>query len=733
MINKIDLRKAISSIAISNAKRNTIYKAFSDLDSITKEEFDSVKSDISKVVESMLTKDAVGKANGVASLDSNCSVPIEQLGNIDTKLFLIVRELPTTDIQSNKIYLVPNQDGQGNNVYIEYLYVEDVWEKLGEFKPEVDLSHIEAKLDNKADLDKTKNVKVEQLTPAITYDEDNNNINGMFDCYKLGKFNSIVKNDNPDNGWQYYDFGYRIDDDFVPQYIYDDTADEHIEITATTYLDDINDGDGGYAFNTAKPLDLTHDLYLDNEQTGIVSRIFKSDIDKDTVKNSIIIGGYPIDASSETDIEYSIIFQALNGWGSSNTKIKNSIIFNAGNSNKPIPNNANVTDNIILSTQGDSINKDKCVLIGHCKTKTNLTEGSVLIGQNDIAENACISIGCSCNTKGGIVIGKTSYAGRSSVTIGNFSNTRIFSPDAISIGFGTWCNTNSVAIGSSASALSEQSVSIGYETACRGKFSISIGNAITSNTVSNPSIKIGKFANPSATNDYGYYYIGGYKDDTTYYNIEETLTYNNQHKKYIYGIGGYDGTNSATEGIKSLQEVLADKADASAVPTKVSQLINDSNFATPNDNAIFAGLTIHNNAKIRYIQRTDGDEGTYLLAENPADRVANKVYSADGNLFDVGKLVKNVQCNVSGDANNIEFGYTTVDGTYNFSVVPTVTTNHAGIMTAADKVKLDSLPSITSKLVNITTASTAEEVVTKFNALLADLKAKGYMEADTPQ
>lgn len=140
MINKNDLRKAISSIAISNAKRNTIYKAFSDLGSITKEEFDSVKFDISKVVESMLTKDTVGKANGVASLDSNGSVPIEQLGNMDTKLFLIVRELPTTDIKTNKIYLVPNQDGQGNNVYIEYLYVENVWEKLGEFKPEVDLS-----------------------------------------------------------------------------------------------------------------------------------------------------------------------------------------------------------------------------------------------------------------------------------------------------------------------------------------------------------------------------------------------------------------------------------------------------------------------------------------------------------------------------------------------------------------------------------------------------------------
>lgn len=140
MINKNDLRKAIDSIAISNAKRNTIYKAFSDLGSISKEELDSIKSDISKVVESMLTKDTVGKANGVASLDSNGSVPIEQLGNIDTTLFLIVRELPTTDIKTNKIYLIPNKDDQGNNVYIEYLYVDNVWENLGEFKAEVDLS-----------------------------------------------------------------------------------------------------------------------------------------------------------------------------------------------------------------------------------------------------------------------------------------------------------------------------------------------------------------------------------------------------------------------------------------------------------------------------------------------------------------------------------------------------------------------------------------------------------------
>ena len=45
------------------------------------------------------------------------------------------------------------------------------------------------------------------------------------------------------------------------------------------------------------------------------------------------------------------------------------------------------------------------------------------------------------------------------------------------------------------------------------------------------------------------------------------------------------------------------------------------------------------------------------------------------------------------------------------------------------KLKAEQLP----KLVNITTASIAEEIVTKVNAFLADFKAKGYMETDTAQ
>lgn len=772
MINKIDLRKAISSIAISNAKRNTIYRAFSDLDSITKEEFDSVKSDISKVVESMLTKDTVGKANGVASLDSNGSVPIEQLGNIDTTLFLIVRELPTTDIKPNKIYLVPNQDGQDNNVYIEYLYVENVWEKVGEFKPEVDLSHIEAKLNTKADLDKEGYVKVEQLTPAVTYDKDNNNINAMFQYVTLDKLDDIVKNDNPANGWQYYCFADMLDDNVVPQYIYDATADEHIEITATTYLDDINDGNGGDAFNTAKPLDLTHDLYLDNERIGHIG-IFKGN--NAIVKNSIIIGKGNATSKYNNKINNCIISE-IASYTIKDIAIKNSIVFSAGTDTSI----NTFTDNVILSTQGERISKGECVLIGHCANSANISSGSVLIGQlGNTQENDCISIGYLCQNKNGIVIGRKSYTGEYSISIGNSNNIGSYPHHSISIGGNIYVANQCVAIGSDIESRYNNAIVIGYASKSSGHYSISIGSSID-NKAGNTVIKIGKFANPSATNDYGYYYIGGYKDDNTYYNIEETLTYNNQHKKYIYGIGGYDGTNSDTEGIKSLQQVLADKANASAIPTKVSQLTNDANFIT----SYTETDPVWTREKTNYYTKTEIDGKGYLTVHQSLDncvKIGNdstpaQLFKGQGtatinnkqihlesqsgavnitpedftlsglgvNMFKVDKS-KGIQ--FASDKNNV-IRINKNEGIYmsNVSGITIGNPNNVAYKLGGGYLDLNDMFTFKSKIENtfiaallnntapinnITDASTPEEVVTKFNQLLKSLKAIGLMKPDT--
>lgn len=74
---------------------------------------------------------------------------------IDTTLFSIVTELPKTNIVKNRIYLVKSNASGTQNIYAEYIYTGDVnatydgtkWEKLGEYKSDVDLSSYAKKAD----------------------------------------------------------------------------------------------------------------------------------------------------------------------------------------------------------------------------------------------------------------------------------------------------------------------------------------------------------------------------------------------------------------------------------------------------------------------------------------------------------------------------------------------------------------------------------------------------------
>lgn len=63
---------------------------------------------------------------------------------IDLSLFIIPANntLPTSDINPNKIYLIKDVGvpADSGNVYVEYMYINNAWEKLGEYKSDVDLS-----------------------------------------------------------------------------------------------------------------------------------------------------------------------------------------------------------------------------------------------------------------------------------------------------------------------------------------------------------------------------------------------------------------------------------------------------------------------------------------------------------------------------------------------------------------------------------------------------------------
>lgn len=223
------------------------------------------------------------------------------------------------------------------------------------------------------------------------------------------------------------------------------------------------------------------------------------------------------------------------------------------------------------------------------------TEGanSVYIGFTDNAD-------INTDAMGSVFIGKIdSYNTNYNVCIGNSINVN---------------KDRSVLIGNDISSSNCDNILIGANISSSHMNSVIIGSGMTAD-VSDGYIGIGY---DIKENTNAIYQIAGYGNPNIY-NLEETLTYDNQHKKYIYGIGGYDGTNSDAEGVKSLQEVLADKANVSSIP------------------------------------------------------------------------------NVSTKAD-------LVDG----------------------KLKADQLP----KLDNIAAATTTEDMITKFNALLTDLKAKGYMTAD---
>lgn len=84
-----------------------------------------------------------GVANGVATLDANGKIPVAQMpknGEVSTSLYKIVDTLPTTGIDTSKIYLVPASATTAKNNKTEYIYLgdpnkaydESKWEKLGD-------------------------------------------------------------------------------------------------------------------------------------------------------------------------------------------------------------------------------------------------------------------------------------------------------------------------------------------------------------------------------------------------------------------------------------------------------------------------------------------------------------------------------------------------------------------------------------------------------------------------
>lgn len=108
------------------------------------------------------------KANGPIVLDANGHIPstvnafktvngqsiLKVNGGasditIDLSLYIIPTNntLPTTGIDTKKIYLIRNTTPSGTNLYTEYMYVKGAWEELGKYRAEIPIQDYLKKTD----------------------------------------------------------------------------------------------------------------------------------------------------------------------------------------------------------------------------------------------------------------------------------------------------------------------------------------------------------------------------------------------------------------------------------------------------------------------------------------------------------------------------------------------------------------------------------------------------------
>ena len=95
---------------------------------------DDISTKVADISTKIIKKGTLGTING-KSIENGNNI------TIDLTLFKVVDSLPVSDIDVNKIYLLPNPAGADNNTYIEYMYINGRWEVVGEYKAEMSLDN----------------------------------------------------------------------------------------------------------------------------------------------------------------------------------------------------------------------------------------------------------------------------------------------------------------------------------------------------------------------------------------------------------------------------------------------------------------------------------------------------------------------------------------------------------------------------------------------------------------
>lgn len=534
----------------------------------------------------LLAKDVVTYLNALDSDISNeldaqtdkinkINESIKQL--IDHNLIKIVTELPTTDIDKNCIYLVPNKDDEGSNVFIEYIYVEaeNTFEEVGRIQAKVDLSdyYTKEETDNQIQIAKNSaiNIHNEDNTKSIKLDINDTEAESVWDSSvnvslidTVTESTAIInavdgfRHSNGDSNYSnLYSTGLNIADENHGTYINSNGV-------------FINNGDigGDIEINTNKAL-------TEDEQDDGYSPVDISLTDGDHSANINAKHGF----EHNTDDGFT---SSLNGYGLS-----------VGNENHDVQINsnqitlfANDDDLISLDVYDErnriTIGKDK--KFGISRPADN-TEGATITGVKSLTAFANPSATKVWATDGSTV-DLTTKANASDVLLKKSASGGYYiEQNSNSLGSCAFAaNSQCTASGSSTfaegyytQATQTSAHAEGYYTASNGYYSHAEGNH--TKTVGSGSHAEGSYTEASGfcAHAQGTYNIAnknaihsvGIGNNTTRKNAEYIYVKNDTNGtaivddpkngyKYLIGVGGYDGISKDNTTYKSVQEVIAD-------------------------------------------------------------------------------------------------------------------------------------------------------------------------------
>ena len=344
----------------------------------------------------------------------------------------------------------------------------------------------------------------------------------------------------------------------------------------------------------------------------------------------------------------------------------------------------------------------------------------------------------------------TNASGRYSTAIGTQANAKGY--EGIAIGHPAYAQADyCIAIGANATAPFHASIAIGYKAIAPSNYSIAIGYNTIATSVQSTAFGTTAKANGENATAVGPNAVAKLSNSTAF---GTTAKANGENATAV-------GPNATADG----NDCIAIGAGATASGND-SLAIGDHSTASGNDSLAIgdnATASVDDSIAIGYNVTARGEYAIAIGAEAKANgqdslAIGNQAEAGGEYAIALGNNVANTKSIFSvgfNGVNGIDMdrdnyglylkGFGGYDGTNLVVTTNTVEKLNPNIKSVQEvinekadlvngKIKTDQLPNeiinkITTKLENITDATSAEEVVTKFNSLLADLKAKGFMKA----